>query len=304
MRPLNILLCLTLFLFGSAFAAQATAPNTNANPQGILLIIGAPTVQNAQNKTLETQTILNDLISRRTENLALGVNQFLSSDHKNCRVTNIFVAGADADPTALKNLLNPIPSSSTTPLAGALKQALPALVQIPLNAVLMIATFDPICSPNLCQLAQNSTNIIDAEFKVYTLAYGLTPTQTQGFQCMAKIFNGQFIAIQNHHDLTTQLSTILDPIQANSGYGSVNLKAMSKQTGNPLTQNVRWWITRPSSLPGTEPTILQYSNQATPHFQLEPGNYVITVTYAGSATYQPITIVAGHAQNLTLTLSD
>lgn len=271
----------------------------------VLMIIDASgsSADNIQSKRALTQEIFNDVAAQRTQTMHVGIMRYPFANEAGCGVTNLFIAGPHVDPAITQSFVSNLPPTTHNPLPTAIHNAVTALTTAPLNAVILILNTNANCSIDPCRMMKE-IQPKNKPFTTYIVTFQSNAKQQQGFECLALTMPAEYINAQTPKALTSVLNKVLNPIQQGlDGYGSVNLKAISKENGSSLREGLRWWAFISPATPGGRSVIAQYSNQSTPHFELAPGTYTIQLTYGEAAVKQAITIESNQAQDLTLPIT-
>ena len=289
----------------AAFLLNTLSVAQPPTQERVLMIIDASgnSGDNIQSKRALTQQIFNGVASQRTQTVHVGITRYPFANDPSCGVTSLFIGGPNVAPSMTQNFVSNVPPITNNALPTAINHAIDALTHSPLDAVILILNTNATCRIDPCKMAKK-IKPQDRRFTTYIVAFQSNAEQLHGFECLAQTTQADYINAQTPKALTSALNKVLHPIQQGlDGYGSVNLTAVSKESGNPLTQGVRWWAFLPAATPSARPTIVQYSNQMTPHFELAPGTYSIQLTYGEAAVKQDVTIQSNQAQNLTLSIT-
>lgn len=201
-------------------------------------------------------------------------------------------------------LVNQIKPLGKTPITGALEEASKQLANIKTGGnIILLADGPENCRRNPC-------GFITPEFakeknlKVHVIAFSMEERDANALQCLSKNSGGQFHTPRDLKSLETALSTVLKATQQTEKPVTKAQPAPKKRTkpeirltahlgpnNGPLRGGLKWRVVKLNEKNAPEPTLPPWeSNKANPNFELEPGDYRITATYADYEIKRDITL--------------
>jgi hypothetical protein len=85
------------------------------------------------------------------------------------------------------------------------------------------------------------------------------------------------------------------PVAGGSGQGQVSLVALLTEDGQSIEQGLVWYVSREKAGPDGKAKLVATHREATPTVRLEPGNYIITVTFGRANLTRKIAVAGERA---------
>ncbi|MGB9142298.1 MAG: VWA domain-containing protein [Aestuariivirga sp.] len=188
--------------------------------------------------------------------------------------------------------LNP---KGKTPMTAAVKLAAEALQYTEKKAtVILVSDGIETCDPNPCAVAEELEKL-GVELTVHTVGFGLDDKGAVAqLKCLAEKTGGTFTTAENASELQEALKKTVEappPAATFNVMGHVRMAA-NVELAKPYLQP-SWVINKAPAADGTEGAYVSTEYDADMKTNLEPGDYVATITSHYSKVKVPFTVEAG-----------
>lgn len=233
------------------------------------------------------------------ETTELGLMAYGHRQKGVCSDIQLVVEPAAGTGTAIADAADKMRFIGMTPLSEAVKQAAESLRYTEEKATVILIT-DGIetCNADPCALA-NELEQTGIDFTAHVVGFGLSDEEGKQVACLAENTGGKFIQAKDAGSLSDALTQTVaaarepepepEPAKEEPAFehNFVPTVALAEDTED-LTQGQTWEIhkARSDGTPG-ERVMTQYNDWKG---NLEPGDYIVSVSYGRATTTQPITI--------------
>lgn len=236
-----------------------------------------------------------------------------------CSDIEIMKPVGPVDPQAFMAEIGGISPKGRTPMTDAVRVAAEAMKdQEGKSTVILVSDGVETCNADPCEVAA-SLKKADVDLVVDTVGFDIKdPEASRELRCMADATGGIALQAQDAGELTKAIQQAMYTAQSNTPppppQPAPTPKAEPKPDWNltgyarlaegddPLTDNVRWGLTRPAP-EGVTPESVDTSYNANIHLQVEPGDYILTLTSGEASVHTPITIKAGEMNRADMVLN-
>lgn len=206
-----------------------------------------------------------------------------------------------------------------TPMTDAVRAAAEAMKgQEGRATVILVSDGVETCDADPCEVAA-SLKKANIGLVVDTVGFDIKdPEANRELRCMAEATGGIALQADDVGELTKALQQAVSTAQGNSPppppQPKIEPKAEPKPDWNltgyarlaagddPLTDNVRWDLTRPAP-EGVTAEVVMTSYNANIHEQVAPGDYILTLTAGQASVQAPITIKANEMNRVDMALN-
>ncbi|QEN87407.1 VWA domain-containing protein [Labrys sp. KNU-23] len=225
------------------------------------------------------------------------------------------------DEQAFMAMVGSLSPKGRTPMTDAVRAAADAMKgQEGRATIILVSDGVETCNADPCAVAA-SLKKANIGLVVDTVGFDIKdPEANRELRCMAEATGGIALQAEDAGELTKAIQQAVNTAQGNpsppapapepKSEPKAELKPDWNLTGyarlaagdDPLTDNVRWELTRPAP-EGVTPETVMTSYNADIHEQVAPGDYILTLTAGQASVQAPLTIKAGEMNRVDMALN-
>ncbi|MGJ4854771.1 VWA domain-containing protein [Labrys sp. La1] len=237
-----------------------------------------------------------------------------------CKDIEMLKPVGPVDERAFMAMVGGLSPKGRTPMTDAVRTAAEAMKgQEGRSTIILVSDGVETCNADPCEVAA-ALKKADIDLVVDTVGFDIKdPEANRELRCMAEATGGIALQAEDAGELTKAIQQAVHTAQGNPAPApapqpKAEPKAEPKPDWNltgyarlavgddPITDDVRWELTRPAP-EGTTSEVVMTSYNANIHEQVEPGDYILTLTAGEASVKAPITIKANEMNRVDMALN-
>ncbi len=298
LRRVMFALILSLFAFAPAVAEDGSR---------VILVLDASGSMrakiNGKSKIDIAKQVVGDLVKTWKPDDELGLIAYGHREKGNCKDIEVLREPGKLDASDYMAAVNSLEPKGQTPMTAAVKMAAESL-QFTEKKATVILVSDGIenCGLDPCAVAQDLAKM-GIDLKIHTVGFGLdNKGAVAQLKCLAEKTGGTYSTANNAEELRNALAKSVAVPPTPPPVAEFNVRGHVKQTSSlelskPYEEAV-WTFHKPAAADGSEGAYVRQDFNADMKSNLEPGDYIATVTAGRASVDVPFKVEAGKVSKI------
>jgi Ca-activated chloride channel family protein len=284
-------------IFNAVGDVKTAAPPASVEQKVIIVLDASGSMRgktDGKTKMVVAKGMLKDLMATWDSNIEVGLVVYGHRVKGDCSDIELMVPVGSNNKAAFTEAMAKIKPMGKTPLSAAVIKAADQLGYTEQKAtVILISDGIETCKMDPCTVAKKLKEK-GVDFTAYVVGFDVDKAQQRDLKCIATNTGGEFFEANNAADLKIALTTVVKEVKEvkkvkKAPAHNLLLSAVVTKGGAIIQKSLSWKIyTMPAN--SHEMKQVEYSYNASPKFNLAPGEYVVQVTYGAVKVKEKITV--------------